>query len=218
MWITDLTPKGKRQTIVWIDGEPAGFLDNREVSAYRLSVDSEIDEAGWDRIVRDSILPRGKRKALELLQLQDRTTKELHDKLVAGDYTEAQTWEIIAYVASFRYIDEQRYAMNYIRSHVKTKSVREMRQTLLQRGVSAEIFETAYEKFAQESADGEQESESPELIAARRFAERRVRGGSLSYEARTKLYAALARKGFSQDTIRSVLEEYPGEDADGDQE
>ena len=218
MWITDLTPKGKRQTIVWIDGEPAGFLDNREVSAYRLSVDSEIDEAGWDRIVRDSILPRGKRKALELLQLQDRTTKELHDKLVAGDYTEAQTWEIIAYVASFRYIDEQRYAMNYIRSHAKTKSVREMRQTLLQRGVSAEIFETAYEKFVQESADGEQESESPELLAARRFAERRVRGGSLSYEARTKLYAALVRKGFSQDTIRSVLEEYPGEDADGDQE
>ena len=69
MQITDLIPKGKRQTIVCLDGTPAGFLDNRDISAYRLEAGGEVDEAAWAKIVAETILPRGKRKALELLQL-----------------------------------------------------------------------------------------------------------------------------------------------------
>ena len=90
MQITNLTPKGKRHTVIWLVGEPAGFLENREVSGLRLEVDTELSETDWQKIVTEIILPRGKRKALELLQLQDRTVKELHEKLLASDYSEFQ--------------------------------------------------------------------------------------------------------------------------------
>ena len=224
MQITDLIPKGKRQTIVCLDGTPAGFLDNRDISAYRLEAGGEVDEAAWAKIVAETILPRGKRKALELLQLQDRTTKELHDKLVSGDYTEEQTWEIIAYVASFRYIDERRYAVNWFRSHAKTKSFREMRQALLLRGVDQETVTAAYEQYCNEltelnnsgedaeTAGREDSGDTAEILAVRRFIARRVKGTSMTADERKKIYAGLVRKGFSHTAIRRVFSEYGTED------
>lgn len=227
MLITDLTPKGKRQTVVWLDGAPAGFLDNRDISAYRLETDAEVDEATWMKIVNETILPRGKRKALELLQLQDRTTKELHDKLVSGDYTEEQTWEIIAYVASFRYIDEHRYSVNYFRAHAKNKSFREMQQVLLMRGVEQETITSAYEQFSRDAAavpagssgtgSDSAQSESAEVQAVRTFVSRRVRGSSMTVDERRRIHAGLVRKGFSYDAIRSVLSEYPAEGPEEDE-
>lgn len=213
MLITDLIPKGKRQTVVWLDGTSAGFLDNHDVSAYRLEAGLEITEAAWQKIVQETILPRGKRKALELLQLQDRTTKELHDKLIAGDYTEEQTWEIIAYVTSFRYIDEQRYAVNYFRAHAKSKSYREMQQVLLSRGVEPDTLASAYEQFVKDSNDtnAEEDAESPEILAVRRYVTGRVHGTVMTAEQRRKVYAGLIRKGFSYDAIRCVLSEYSTE-------
>ncbi|MBO4653833.1 MAG: regulatory protein RecX [Lachnospiraceae bacterium] len=220
MLITDLIPKGKRQSIVCLDGTPAGFLDNRDISAYRLEAGGEVNEVTWAKIVEETILPRGKRKALELLQLQDRTTKELHDKLVSGDYTEEQTREIIAYVASFRYIDERRYAVNWFRSHAKNKSFREMQQTLLMRGVEQETITAAYEQFCSEfsNENGSGEAADPsgedasgdtaEVLAVRRFVSRRVKGTEMTADERRKVYAGLARKGFSQDAIRKVLSGY----------
>ena len=211
MLITDLIPKGKRRTVIWLDGTPAGILDNRDVSAYRLEAGSEIDEPAWQRIVQETILPRGKRKALELLQLQDRTTKELHDKLIDAEYTEEQTWEIIAYVASFRYIDERRYAINYFRVHAKTKSYREMQQVLLSRGVEEDTVAAAYEQFVRDSGGTDAEGddvESPEVLAVRRYVSGRVRGTAMTVEQRGKIYSGLMRKGFSYDAIRNVLSEY----------
>ncbi|MBP5491080.1 MAG: RecX family transcriptional regulator [Lachnospiraceae bacterium] len=210
MQITNLTPKGKRQTVIWLDGEPAGFLDNRDVSSYRLEIDTSISEADWEKIVSEVILPRGKRKALELLQVQDRTVKELHEKLLASDYSESQSWEIIAYVASFHYIDEQRYAVNYVRAHAKTKSAREMQMVLMRKGIEQDIFRNAYEQYQTESSDADdgEEEESPEIAAVRQFVAKRVRGNSMSEKERQKIYAGLQRKGFAGDAIRRVLSEY----------
>jgi len=221
MLITDLIPKGKRQTVVWLDGASAGFLDNRDVSAYRLEAGSEITEAAWQKIVQETILPRGKRKALELLQLQDRTTKELHDKLIAGDYTEEQTWEIIAYVTSFRYIDEQRYAVNYFHAHAKSKSYREMQQVLLSRGVEQDTVAAAYEQFMKDNSGANPEEDdvgSPEVLAVRRYVGGRVRGTVMTAEQRRKVLAGLMRKGFSYDAIRCVLSGYTTEEPVGEDE
>ena len=208
MQITNLTPKGKRHTVIWLDGEPAGFLENREVSGLRLEVDTELSETDWQKIVTEIILPRGKRKALELLQLQDRTVKELHEKLLASDYSEFQCWEIIAYVASFHYIDEKRYAVNYIRSHAKTKSARELRMNLFQKGIDTETYNAAYEQYALENMSGDEEIEDPETAAVRQFVAKRIRKDSMTPEERQKVYAGLVRKGFATGAIRRVLAEY----------
>ena len=213
MTVTDMTAKGKRQTMISLDGSPAGFLDNREADSLGIEIGVEISAEQWQKVEAETILPRGKRKALELLQLQDRTTKELHDKLIASDYTEKQTWEIIAYVVSFHYIDETRYAYNYIRSHAANKSLREMRRTLVQKGVDEEVVEKAYLQYRDDfqtgkaggNGEGSEYADSPEEAAVRKFVRKRTHGEPVSGAEKEKLLAALMRKGFSYDAIRSVM-------------
>jgi len=204
MIVTDIAQKGRRELTVWLDGEEAGFLEKRDAVAYGLEIGNEISAELWKRITDECILPRGKKKALLLLQMQDRTTKELHDKLVRSGYTEEQTWEIIAYVVSFRYIDETRYSMNYIRCHATTKSLREMQQTLQNRGISPETFQSAYEQYREE-----EQIASPEETAARKLVDRRLKGRKVSAAEREKIYGALMRKGFSYEVIRKVLNSLP---------
>lgn len=222
MIITDIVPKGKRQSVIWIDGQPAGFLDNRDITFYNLRQDEELNPVIWEKIEKELILPRGKRKAIELLEFQDRTTKELHDKLTLTGYTEQQTWEILAYVVSLHYIDEQRYAESYMRSHGKSKSRREMKQVLLMKGVPEELIEAAYENYradcreelryhnilAGNEDDGNAEYDDPEQAAVRKQIQKKFPDGSISASKAEKLYASLMRKGFSYDAIRSVMSEY----------
>ncbi len=220
MTVTDMTAKGKRQTVISLDGSPAGFLDNREADSLGLEIGVEVSAEEWQKVEEETILPRGKRKALELLQLQDRTTKELHDKLIASDYTEKQTWEIIAYVVSFHYIDETRYAYNYIRSHAANKSLREMRRTLVQKGVGEEVVEKAYLQYRDDfqtgniaggnaGGDAPERMDSPEEAAVRKFVRKRTHGEPVSGAEKEKLLAALMRKGFSYEAIRTVMNSCP---------
>ena len=222
MIVTDLVPKGKRQVVVWIDGEPSGILENREVSGYRLEAGTELEPVQWEKIVNEAILPRGKRKALELLEVHDRTTKELHDKMLSSGFTEAQTWDIIAYVMSFHYIDEERYAVSYFSRHASAKSFREMQQTLLRKGVAQETIDSAYRKYRAEAEDAKGREDSAddgepdddrhgnevELSAVRRFVEKRLRGKTITRAERDKVYAGLIRKGFDYAAIQKVFSEY----------
>ncbi|MBO4767583.1 MAG: RecX family transcriptional regulator [Lachnospiraceae bacterium] len=220
MNVTDLTPKGKKALNVWLDGCKAGFLESREVSAYGLEIGAEVSKERWQKIVADVILPRGKKKALSLLELQDRTTKEMHDRLLMADYTEEQVWDIIAYVVSFGYIDEHRYAYQYIKNHARTKSRREITQALLLKGVERDLIESSYERYAEESTGAEANASagetgersrgasSVEEDAVRRFVAARVKGTEITQEKRRKVFGALTRKGFSYAAIRSVLADY----------
>lgn len=214
MIVTDLTPKGKRAYTVWLDGGKGGVLEKRDVSAYHLEVGAEVSAEHWQKIVKEVILPRGKKKALSLLELQDRTTKELHDRLLMADYTEEQTWDIIAYVVSFGYIDEKRYAYQYVKNHARTKSRWEITQALLLKGIARELIDSEYERYNEETKRRSTDAGAEE-DAVRRFVTARVHEPEMTLEKRRKVLAALTRKGFSYAAIRTVLSEYRVADGAG---
>ena len=214
MIVTDLTPKGKRAYTVWLDGSKGGVLEKRDVSAYHLEVGAEVSAELWQKIVKEVILPRGKKKALSLLELQDRTTKELHDRLLMADYTEEQTWDIIAYVVSFGYIDEKRYAYQYVKNHARSKSRREITQALLLKGIARELIDSEYERYNEETKRRSTDAGAEE-DAVRRFVTARVHEPEMTLEKRRKVLTALTRKGFSYAAIRTVLSEYRVADGAG---
>lgn len=214
MTVTDLTAKGKSMTTVWLDGKKVGVLSRKDVSVCGLDLGVELSAEQWKKIESERILPRGRQKALELLQLQDRTTKELHDRLLLADYTEEQVWEIIAYVMSFHYIDEDRFVDNYIRNHARTKSRREIQRALLLKGIETPAVDAAYRRYEQERREASEAgdaTESAETAAVRQFVANRIRGAEMTPEKRKKIFAALMRKGFAYGSIRTVLSEYGAE-------
>lgn len=139
-------------------------------------------------------------KAMNLLLQQDRTKKELQDKLYRAGFSEKAALYAIEYVTGFGYIDDMRYAENYISYHKGRRSRKELRHKLLNKGIEADVLAVALEGYG-----AEDEREALILLI-----QKRLHGKSLTefdYNERNKLTAYLARKGFSLSAIRHAMQE-----------
>ena len=56
---------------------------------------------------------KAKEKAMRLLLQQDRTEKELRDRLYRAGFSETASEAAMQYVSGFGYLDDRRYAENY---------------------------------------------------------------------------------------------------------
>lgn len=145
-------------------------------------------------------------KAMNLLLQQDRTRKELQDRLYRAGFSESASAYAMGYVSSFGYIDDLRYAENYISFHKGNRSRKELRYKLQNKGVEADVLAVAFEAYEAED----------EQIALTHLIRKRLKGKSLSdmdYSEKNKVTAYLARKGFSLPTIRLVMEEWESKES-----
>ena len=70
------------------------------------------------------VLRKAKLRALHLLEYMDRTEKGLRQKLEQSGYPTEVVDEAIRYVKSYGYIDDKRYADNYLRTRSNGKGRR----------------------------------------------------------------------------------------------
>ena len=81
-----------------------------------------------------------------LLQRQERTEKQLRDKLQQSGYPMECIEQAISYVKSYHYIDDYRYASVYIRYHQEKESRQKLVFKLIMRGINREVIERALEE------------------------------------------------------------------------
>lgn len=139
-------------------------------------------------------------KAMNLLLVQDRTKKELQERLYRAGFSEKAVAYALAYVMNFGYIDDLRYAENYISFHKDTRSKKELQYKLIQKGVPQETISEAFFSYNKEDED----------TALRRQLRKRLRGKRLSgmeFQEKNKLISYLARKGYALPAIRRILQE-----------
>lgn len=139
-------------------------------------------------------------KAMNLLLQQDRTFKELQERLYKAGFSEQASDYAMNYVTGFGYIDDLRYACNYIAFHKKTRSRKELRYKLLNKGVEPDVLAVAFEEY---DTDDEHE-------AIQHLIQKRLKGKLLSemeYEERNKIIAYLARKGYALPAIKRIMRE-----------
>ena len=141
---------------------------------------------------------RAKIRCMHLLEKRDYTEKQLRDKLRMGktEYPPEVIDEAIAYVKSYHYVDDSRYAAQYIEEKKARRSRRQIEQELLQKGIDREIVRQTFEETEQ----------VPEEELIRYWMEKR------HYDAQTadlsetrRMYAFLARKGFRSSAIMNAL-------------
>lgn len=181
---------------VFIDGEFAFVLYKGELSRYHLKEEVDITEATYDSLYK-LVVKRGKLRALHLLNDMGRTEYQLRDKLEKGGYSKEMVEEVLAYVKSFGYIDDRNYARNYILAKKASKSKKQIRAGLLQKGVSLEIVsEILLECYGEEDVYDAIE----EALRKRRFDPDTE---DEKYLQKHLMY--LARKGFSYGDIKYVL-------------
>ena len=142
-----------------------------------------------------------RKKALKLLEHMDRTEKGLTDRLLRAGFSEALAADAVAYVKDYGYVNDARYATNYIMYRIHDKSRQKIFQELQQKGIDRQTIQSAWDEAA--------ELEMPdERKLLRQMVEKKYApGSSLDEKEMRRLYGYLARRGFRSGDIFSVLEE-----------
>lgn len=142
---------------------------------------------------------KAKHRALYLLERMDRTEQELRDKL-NRNYEPEVVEEAIAYVKKYHYIDDKRYAVNYLDSRGRIKSRRQVEQELLyKKGISKEVLEEAWK---------ESEPQDERELIVRWMEKKQFHPGEATQEEIRKFYLFLMRRGFQSEDISSVFRSF----------
>ena len=197
MIITKLDKVGTKQVRLFFDEEKYCLLYYNEVR--RLGF-HEKDEGGQKEFeeLNKLLLHRAKLKAMSLLKYQDRTRKELKDRLMRAEFPEFITEGAIAYVESFGYINDEEYVRRYMEYKAGTKSRIQIKMDLRKKGIGTEILERIFDEYEYEEDDVLEEQ-----------VQKRIRQkGSVTKENFQKYYGYFARKGFNSVKIIDLLRKY----------
>ena len=141
-----------------------------------------------------------RRKAMLLLEHMDRTEKGLSDRLRQAGFSAEATEDAMNYVRSYGYLNDYRYAMNYISFRMGTKSRQKILQELSGKGIDRETALAAWEEAA--------EIEEPDELAILRTTVEKVSAWYCpGREGMRRLQGFLQRRGFSYGDISHVLED-----------
>lgn len=198
MWITEIKPITNKKVRVVTDEELAFVLYKGELSRYHLKEDQELSQETYQQIQNEVLKKRAKLRAMHLLNRQDYTEAGLYRKLEQGEYTKEAIEEAIDYVRSYHYLDDARYAENYIRFRLGKKSRRQLSFELEQKGVSRTIIQEILERTA-----GDNEAEQILIQLRRRCPDI----SSLDGKERNKHMAYFLRKGYQSHDIRMAMDQ-----------
>ena len=197
MRILEITKEKKGKILVHTDGVDCFPLYAKEADAWGVREGAELSDAKWQELCEEVLKKRVIRRAMYLLQQMDRTEAQLRRKLADGHYPEALIDAAVAYVESWHYIDDFRYACTYIRSRQSEKSRIQIKMALVQRGVPADLIDRALEE--------EYEDNEEELIA-RLLEKKHYDPEQMDRKEKYKIYQFLARKGFSISKIKRQMD------------
>ena len=197
MIVTKVEAVTKTRYKVYLDDEFAFVLYKGELSRYGVTVGAEISENIYEKIHAEVILKRAKLRALHLLNTMGRTEAQLRQKLKQDGYTNDIVEEVVRYVKSFGYINDEEYARSFVLNRKDKKSKKELYIQLTQKGISSEIIEDIFEEYY----DSDTAKDAIMSIIKRK----KYDLDTSDLKEKHKMMAYLTRKGFHYEDIRRVL-------------
>ena len=185
--------KGRRR-LVFETGERL-VLYKGEIRSYDLSEGQDIPKTLYQELLFDVLGKRATKRAMHLLEKQDRTEYQLREKLRQNEYPKEAVEQAIAYVQSYHYIDDLRYACSYVRYQKEKKSNRRLQQDLQKKGVAKEFIEQALLE----------EGNEDETDAIQRLLEKKGYTPEMPREQANKIYQFLLRRGYKSSDILYVM-------------
>lgn len=180
-----------------------------EVKKYHVADGEEIEDSVLREIMDDVLTRRAKLRCMNLLKSMDRTEGQLRSRLSQDGYPDMIADRAIEYVSSFHYIDDDRYALNYVRQMSGRRSRRQIESDLMKKGLDRDQIRTAFEELAQERMPGE-EMEDPDVAAIRSIAGKRgFDPETADGETSWKFVRYLLRRGFGYSSVRQALGSLP---------
>ena len=194
--VKEIEAVGKGRYRVKFDTGVTCLLYRKEMSSFSIEKGKEITAQQYQELLEEVVGKRAKKRALHLLEQMDRTEKQLRDQLQKNEYPQVCVDDAICYVKKYHYLDDFRYAQNYVRYSQEKMSRGQITIKLIQKGISKE--------FIQMAIDEVYESDEYEQIRAILEKKHFENTDSNSKEFQ-RMYQFLMRRGFkSSDVLRAM--------------
>lgn len=198
MEITKIQALTKQKYRIFLDGESAFAVYKGELSRYHLEEGAVLPPEVYEELVNRVLKKRATLRAMHILERTDKTEAQLRRKLEESEYPKEAVESAIAYVTSYGYLDDRRYAEHYIEWKKQGKGKARLKMELVQKGISREIIEEVLE-----STDfGETREMIRQIILKKRKTDI-----PMNEKEKQRLYGFLMRKGFSSSDILAVMRE-----------
>lgn len=197
--ITSLSKIDKRKYKLYIDEELFGALYFGEVRKFQLEEGMCIEESTLDEL-KQILTRRAKERSLYILGLMDKTEYEIRKKLRQNYYSDAIIQKTIEFLKSYNYIDDNRYATQFVKYKESSKSVRQMKEQLATKGIPKNIIQELFNNY---------ECKELELLDTLILKKLRDRSYTdIEDKERQKIFAFLFRKGFRYGDIKQHMQKY----------
>lgn len=198
MQITDIKKEKLHLTKVSLSNGEDVLIDNDVCSEHYLKKGDELSDENLNDLIFQSQFERAKSRAVWYLDRKDRTSKDLYNKLCLAGFDKKASAKVIARLQEVGLIDDRRFAENYALRLIECNiSKREALQKMLQKGVPYDMA-----KYVLSNCDADEAEQINALI------DKKYRTKLLNENGVQKVYAALIRKGFSYDAVKTALKNY----------
>lgn len=200
MIVTDILDYDKKKVLIELDEYLILPLYKGEIRTYHIEKDMELSEETYHEIIEILLPKRVKLRAMKLLEKRSYTREKLRCKLAEGKYPEEMIEAALDYVTSYGYLDDVRYAEEYIRCYSESRSKRRILQDLCSKGISGENAEKAWLHYEEQFAEIDESTQIMEHLRKKHFCIENA-----DHKEIAKMMSYLYRKGYSMDSIRNCM-------------
>lgn len=183
---------------VFLNHEFAFGIDEIDLLYFKLKENEHLEKEKYQYILNNLLLNKAKNKALKYLGYKMRSEKQVREKLLEDEFPEIIIKKVLLMLKKYNYIDDEEYAKAFIKDkmNIKGYGAFKISYELKMQGIPEDIFKKYLE-------DDGFVNEQEKAIALLEKKIRRIE--KIDYKEKQKLYAYLARRGFSFDTINNAL-------------
>lgn len=206
--------KGQKKRKLFVNDSFLCSLYQAEVREYGFAEGEVLDELQYERFCENVLLPRAKKRTLNLILAKDRSRKELEGQLEKDGYPLEIVEAAIDYAESYHYVDDLRVATTLVRSLNHSKSKQQIMFKLKEKGIAGDLIERAFDVIEEEERELQgDEYESAEYTAIRKWIRKKTLDfSSLTDQEKQKIMNSLYMKGFRSGDIRCVINKIESEE------
>lgn len=197
MYISYIERLNQKKLSITLDNDETLIISEKEFSQLKQD-DHTIDDDKLKLFFDEYLLPKAKLKALNLLKVRDHSKKELIQKLMRAGFPKSVIDRTMEYIDSYHYIDDERFAYNYVAYRGKMKSRKELRYELATKGIDLDRL-----NHSAEYMDDLDDQTTIRMILEKKW------GTDITVDLKEKdrMTRYLFRRGFGSSDIFSVYRE-----------
>ena len=206
MVITEIKPqKGHLQKIAF-DNESFVLLERDFFILQGLKLGDRLTQEKLNELLEESEYIRAKNRALWFLDRAPRSEKTLYEKIVSGNISATAAARAVARLKELGLVDDRKYAENMAERFMEQNiSKRSAFAKMMTKGLPVSIIK---ETLA--------ETPSDEVAQVKAVIDKKYKNRLDTKENVAKTVAALLRRGFSYQSVRTAMKEYKTELEYGD--